>query len=274
MIYAFGDCEFDTTLYALRRDGQPIRLRPKVFQVLLYLLTQRDRVVSKQDLRDTIWPEQFISDQTLESTVSAVRRALGDSGRTQRLIQTFPGHGYRFVAPVVERDETPADDADPARETASEPSPRRRCDTPQRRRDRPAGWVRDRGLVSRSPSVSPFVGRSMQLNWCEYALNDVLMGRPNAIFLQGEAGMGKTWLLKEIQEMARGRGLQLYASRCSEALALPYMPFISALRESWIQLATELEPDLGADTALLSQWLQLDTNPSVPASAFQADEGE
>lgn len=113
MIYAVGECEFDTSLYALRRAGRLIRLRPKVFQVLLYLLTHRERVITKDDLREAIWPGQFISDETLESTVSAVRQALGDSGRAQRCIQTLPGHGYRLVAPVTEYSKAPAEPPEP-----------------------------------------------------------------------------------------------------------------------------------------------------------------
>ncbi len=274
VIYTFGDCIFDTTRYTLYRDGQETRLRPKVFQVLEYLLTQRDRVVSKQDLRDTIWPEQFVGDETLESTVSAVRKSLGDSGREQRLIQTLPGHGYRFVVSVEEQNGPAVDDTHQARPAVSELLPLPRQDILRQRRDRSSERSRDHSPVHRRPPVSPFVGRSIYLNWCEYALKDVLMGRPNAMFLQGEAGMGKTRLVKEMRDMAQHRRLQIYAGRCSENLSLPYMPFINAMRGPWPQLATELEPGLGVDVGLINQWLQLATTPSVAASALPADEGE
>ena len=105
MIYTFGDFELDTCLYSLYHAGQPIHLRPKVFQVLTYLLHHRDRVVSKQELCEQVWPEQFISDTTLEGTIRAVRQVMGDSGRAQRFIQTLHGHGYRFVASVTEAHE-------------------------------------------------------------------------------------------------------------------------------------------------------------------------
>src|SRR5262245_50524325 len=101
MIYSFGDCELDTCLYTLRRADQSIRLQPKVFQVLAYLLEQRDRVVSKQELSEQVWPEQFISDATLENCIKLARKAVGDNGRAQRCIQTRYSHGYRFVAAVV-----------------------------------------------------------------------------------------------------------------------------------------------------------------------------
>src|SRR5215510_11893057 len=103
MIYRFGDCELDTTLYSLQRAGQRVRLRPKVFRACLYLLEHRDRVVSREELCTQVWSGQFISQTTLEGVIRAVRQAVGDSGHTQAVIQTVHGYGYRFVAGVEER---------------------------------------------------------------------------------------------------------------------------------------------------------------------------
>ena len=102
MLYTFGDCELDTDLYILRRADQVLHLSPKVFQVLIYLLEHRDRVIDKDELCAQMWPEQFIADATLESALRAVRQVVGDSGHAQRVIQTRRGHGYRFVAPVIQ----------------------------------------------------------------------------------------------------------------------------------------------------------------------------
>jgi DNA-binding winged helix-turn-helix (wHTH) protein/class 3 adenylate cyclase len=116
MVYRFGDCALDTQRHTLRRGGQPVRLRAKAFQVLHYLLTQRDRAVSKQELCEHLWPKQFISDATLESTVRAVRQAIGGSGRAQQLIQTVYGYGYRVIAAVeICADESPGTAGDAAR---------------------------------------------------------------------------------------------------------------------------------------------------------------
>ena len=100
MVYRFGDCTLDTQQHRLQRAGQPMRLRSKVFQILCYLLEHRDRTVLKQELCEQVWPQQFISDATLESTVRAVRQAIGDSGRAQQLIRTVYGYGYRFIMTV------------------------------------------------------------------------------------------------------------------------------------------------------------------------------
>jgi DNA-binding winged helix-turn-helix (wHTH) protein len=130
MHYVFGDCVLDTERYVLHRAGQPVRLRPKVFQVLVYLLRQRERVVTKQELSERVWKGQAISDATLESTLSAVRRALGDHGRADRYIQTRHGYGYRFVAPVEERTDPLPDAASAASLAAAEASRASQRDAP------------------------------------------------------------------------------------------------------------------------------------------------
>ena len=101
MRYLFADCVLDTQCYLLRRADQSIRLRPKVFQVLTYLLTHRDRVVPKQELCEQVWSAQAVSDATIENCLKAIRQAIGDNGQAQRLIETRYGQGYRFVAPVT-----------------------------------------------------------------------------------------------------------------------------------------------------------------------------
>ena len=101
MRYLFADCLLDTQCYLLRRAGQSIRLRPKVFQALTYLLTNRDRVIAKQELCEQVWSAQAVSDATIENCLKAIRHAIGDNGQAQRLIETRYGQGYRFVATVT-----------------------------------------------------------------------------------------------------------------------------------------------------------------------------
>jgi DNA-binding winged helix-turn-helix (wHTH) protein len=105
MRYVFADCELDTQLFVVRSGTTQHPLRPKTLQVLLYLLEHRDRVVPKQELAERLWPDQFISDTVIENNILAARRAVGDSGRAQRIIQTLYGHGYRFIAPVTTADD-------------------------------------------------------------------------------------------------------------------------------------------------------------------------
>src|SRR5215470_19426317 len=106
MRYVFGEWTLDTQRAELCRAGRVCRLRRKAFQVLAYLLAHADRVVSKQELCEQVWLQQFISDAALESVIKAVRQAIGDSGRSQRLLQTVYGQGYRVVAAVTTADQT------------------------------------------------------------------------------------------------------------------------------------------------------------------------
>jgi len=108
MRYVFGEWTLDTQRAELCCAGQIRRLRRRAFQVLTYLLAHPDRVIPKQELCERVWPQQFISDAALESTIKAVRQALGDSGRGQRLIQTVYGQGYRFLAAVEACPDVPA----------------------------------------------------------------------------------------------------------------------------------------------------------------------
>ena len=104
MPYVFGDYTLDPQRYELRRQGTRIPLRPKVFQVLTYLIEQRHRVVTRDELLAQVWPNQCVGEETLTSCVKAARRAVGDSGQAQRVIRTVHGHGLRFVADVTVTD--------------------------------------------------------------------------------------------------------------------------------------------------------------------------
>src|SRR5215813_2075089 len=100
MRYVFAEYELDTRLYELRHAGQPCKLEPQVFNVLRYLIEHRERVVTKDELLEQLWPHQFINEVTLNHRVMAARKAIGDSGRAQRCIKTLHGRGYRFIAAV------------------------------------------------------------------------------------------------------------------------------------------------------------------------------
>src|SRR5215510_15412707 len=108
MRYIFGDYCLDTQRYELHRGSVPIPLRPKVYQVLAYLLMHYDRVVLKQELLEHVWPGQSVGDAALNSYIMAIRKALGDDGYGQRLLRTVRGRGYRFAAPVEVQDPAPA----------------------------------------------------------------------------------------------------------------------------------------------------------------------
>jgi pimeloyl-ACP methyl ester carboxylesterase/DNA-binding winged helix-turn-helix (wHTH) protein len=115
VIYEFGDCELDLRRYELRRQGTVRRVEPQVFDVLLLLVRQRDRLVSKEEILDTVWGSRFVGESALTSRIKAVRQAVGDDGKAQRVVRTVHGRGYQFVGEVVER----ADDAPTAAPSAA-----------------------------------------------------------------------------------------------------------------------------------------------------------
>ena len=114
MYYSFGDYVLDTQRHELQHAGEPIKLRRKVFHVLTYLLAHHDRVVPKQELLAQLWPDQFVGDEALTSCITALRRTLGERGRTARFVRTLHGQGYRFVGAVTMQEPRPVDEAAPA----------------------------------------------------------------------------------------------------------------------------------------------------------------
>ncbi|MGH9136171.1 MAG: alpha/beta fold hydrolase [Acidimicrobiales bacterium] len=100
-VYRFEDCELDLAQFELRRGANAIHVEPQVIEVLAHLIANRDRMVPKTELLDTVWGNRFVSESTLTSRVKQARRAVGDDGQHQRIIATVHGRGYRFVAEVV-----------------------------------------------------------------------------------------------------------------------------------------------------------------------------
>jgi len=100
--YAFNDCVLDLERRELTRATETVSVGPQVFDLLVYLVQNRDRVVSKDSLLDAVWSGRTVSESTLTSHINAVRKAIGDSGEEQKLLRTVPRKGFRFVADVKE----------------------------------------------------------------------------------------------------------------------------------------------------------------------------
>jgi len=105
--YLFEDHVIDTDLRELHRGPEIVSVAPQVFDLLEYLIRNRDRVVSKDDLVRAVWKGRIVSDAALTTRLNAVRCAIGDTGEKQHLIKTLPRKGFRFVGSVQET-QTPA----------------------------------------------------------------------------------------------------------------------------------------------------------------------
>jgi TolB-like protein len=100
--FAFGDCVLDPDRRELTRRSEVVSMSPKAFDLLVYLVQNREHVVSKDDLLHAVWEGRIVSESTLTSHINAVRRAIGDSGEAQRLVRTLARKGFRFVGDVRE----------------------------------------------------------------------------------------------------------------------------------------------------------------------------
>jgi TolB-like protein len=114
--FHFSDHTLDTERRELRHGAEPVAVEPQVFDLLAYLVRNRDRVVSKDDLIASVWSGRIVSDSTLTSRINAARRAIGDSGEDQKLIRTIARKGLRFVGSVRLEGGEPGEGADDGRE--------------------------------------------------------------------------------------------------------------------------------------------------------------
>jgi DNA-binding winged helix-turn-helix (wHTH) protein len=100
--FFFGEFALDIGRRELRRGAALIAMEPQVFDLLIYLVQNRERVVSKDDLIASVWHGRIVSESTLSSRIAAVRKTVGDSGKEQNLIRTAARKGIRFVGTVTE----------------------------------------------------------------------------------------------------------------------------------------------------------------------------
>ena len=203
----FHDCEIDSECFELRRKGGLTSLEPKVFDVLLYLLENRDRVVTKQELLDALWPGEAVSDSVLPRCIAAMRRALGDTRTKQKTIATIHGRGYRFIA-EVDSASAPSSDAPAETSTLTDP-------------------------VKSTSAPSDFVGRADALERLESALARSREGAGAIRFVVGEPGIGKTRIVEEFAATATAAGFVQRVGNCYEGEGAPaFWPWLQVLRET------------------------------------------
>jgi TolB-like protein/Tfp pilus assembly protein PilF len=100
-MYRFDTFELDTDRYELRQSGASVSLEPQVFALIAYLIANRDRMVSKDELIEKVWNGRLVSDSAISSRIKKARQALGDDGKSQRLILTVHGQGFRFIGKLA-----------------------------------------------------------------------------------------------------------------------------------------------------------------------------
>jgi DNA-binding winged helix-turn-helix (wHTH) protein/tetratricopeptide (TPR) repeat protein len=216
VVFAFGEYELDSGRRTLLHRGREVPLEGKVLDLLLHLVANRDRVVTRDELLAAVWPDAVVSDDALYRVVKNARRVVGDDGRRQSVIRTRHGAGLCFVAPV---------------RVGGAPDARRAA----------RGGAEGRGR---------FVGREAVMAQLEEALERALAGRGELALLSGAAGIGKTRTALELAERARARGANVLWGRGQEE-APAFWPWAQILR-AWVPVADpgRLEGELAASSAV------------------------
>lgn len=181
MAIRFADVEIDVAAREIHCGGAPVPVEPQVFDVLVHLIRNRDRVVPKEELLDEVWRHRFVTESALSSRVKSVRRAIGDNGRDQRMIRTVHGRGYRFVAPVEE------DESTRGARTARTGNAAQAAPT-------------ERPPVRLPVQTTPFVGRAHEIALLAGRLADAAC---RLLTIMGPGGIGKTRLALEVARRAQ-----------------------------------------------------------------------
>ena len=171
MRFAFGHHELDAERFELRREGELVAIQPKVLELIIHLIRNRDRAVGPDELFRAVWPETAVTKSSLARAVSLARRAIGDAGRSPISIVTVPRRGYRVEAEVA--------------------------------------IVAD-SIVADVPSLR-YVGRTHILARAHAALDAALAGHGRILLLVGEAGIGKTRTAELLCERGRAARAEVAA---------------------------------------------------------------
>lgn len=171
-------------------QGAAVVLRPQAWAVLRHLALNASRLVTKAELLDAVWPGLVVTDGSLTQAVSDVREALGEAGH--RVIKTVPKRGYMLVADAVQASTSPS-------RLASLPT----------------------------TESTPFVGRSNEYGLLVGLITRLATGAGHTVLIQGEPGIGKSRLLREVARYAQTQGLPTLSTKCYEIeRAIPYQPVI------------------------------------------------
>jgi DNA-binding winged helix-turn-helix (wHTH) protein/predicted ATPase len=205
----FGPFCLDLANECLWKGSQAIKIRPKAFAVLDYLLANPSRLVTKEELLQSVWPETFVGEAVLKVTVRQIRETLGDDPASPRFIETAHRRGYRFIGSIGES--VPAAAEKPGFQNANTVS----------------------SSLTRVPdSLQRVVGREDALSRMRGWVGKILGGERRIAFITGEAGIGKTALVDTfVHSIANERGIRIARGQCLEQYGTSeaYLPFLEGI---------------------------------------------
>jgi DNA-binding winged helix-turn-helix (wHTH) protein/tetratricopeptide (TPR) repeat protein len=241
----FGSFRIPAKVDLLYRGDQLIALERRAVQVLRYLAEHNERVVTKDELLEAVWPDTFTTDGVLKRAVSQARRALGDVADQARFIATYHGQGYRFIAEVKQSatDAAPVPSsslasggakAEPVAVSASSSAvaaaPAKVAESLPPVFDLPS--LRQGGVVG-VPDYNQLVGREAELLQLQTEYARVLAGNGRPVMIFGEPGIGKTQLARAFVRWAQAQGALCLYARFFDYQAsrlAPYEVFLDLLR--------------------------------------------
>ena len=214
MVFEFGDLRFGRVGLRAKAGRGLLKVDPKIFDLLAYMVKRPGQLVTKNDLVKHVWQGRALSDTVLTGAISRLRKALGTTD-VEELVVSVYGRGYRFVGLVR-----------------------------QRASIAPPGPDSDSALPDRTKRYVPFVGRSAALRRIEAAVAQARTGRGRIVVIAGEPGIGKTHLAEVSVERGAEDGLRSAWGHC-RALenGAPFWPFIQLLRGA---LRSPSSPAIGA----------------------------
>ena len=204
-MYVFGEFVLDLQLYQLRRGDQVVPLEPKVFDVLRYLVEHSDRVATKRELLDALWPHEVVTEAVLPTNINALRRALGQQRGEKTPIETVHGRGYRFSL-AVQRASQPVLTDEPRLSHPPVPRP------------------------LEPPLGDAYVARAALHEKLRKILLRALGEQGQVCVLSGESGSGKTRTARQLVELARAHGADVWLASCDDGPVQPLSVFQQVLR--------------------------------------------
>ena len=216
----FASFRLDPRAHVLWQGERPVHLTPKAYGVLDYLARHADRIVSKHELLDNVWPEVNVGDGVLKVAIREIRSALDDDFDAPRFVQTARRVGYRFVAPVSL---LPAPPGAPDADIVAAPG---RPSVVEANRSAPVG------SPATTAAAAPLVGRESALQALNASLARALAGSRQLVFVVGEGGIGKTSVVDTfLSQVERGQRAWVTRGQCLEHAggAEAYLPVLDAL---------------------------------------------
>lgn len=210
--YAFAGVELDTGRRRLWRKGTPVAIQKKPLDLLIYLIEHRDRAVGKDEILQSLWPDEFVNESSLVVCVAKIRKALGEDSASARIVETLHGYGYRFVAEV----------------------------------EGGASSAAARAVDARA-AVTPLVGREQDTARLRAAWQRACAGERSIVLVSGDGGIGKTALIRSfLAEVDAGQD-EAWVLR-GECLDLrggsePFLPLLDA----WTRACRRKRGDVAID---------------------------